>query len=59
MYAMGMQGQEPDVETRVFSEVDRPHRLVFHHLMTSTEWGGRTVESEMTETVDDRGGGTC
>jgi uncharacterized protein YndB with AHSA1/START domain len=58
VYAMGMEGQEPDVEVRVFSEVDRPHRLVFHHSMTSSEWDGRTVESEMTITFEDQGGKT-
>ena len=58
VYAMGMQGQEPDVEVRVFSEVDRPHRLVFHHSMTSTGWGGGTVESEMTITFEAKGGKT-
>jgi uncharacterized protein YndB with AHSA1/START domain len=58
VYAMGMAGQEPDVETRVHSAVDRPHRLVFHHSMTSTEWHGRTIESEMTITFEDQGGKT-
>ena len=42
----------------MFSEVDRPHRLVFHHSMTSSEWDGRTVESEMTVTFEDQGGKT-
>ena len=58
VYAMGMEGQEPDVEVRTFSEVDRPRRLVFHHSMTSSEWDGRTVESEMTITFEDQGGKT-
>jgi uncharacterized protein YndB with AHSA1/START domain len=58
IYAMGMQGHEPDVETRVYSEVDRPHRLVFRHSMMSTEWGGKTVDTEMTITFEDQGGKT-
>jgi uncharacterized protein YndB with AHSA1/START domain len=58
VYAMGIEGQEPDVEVRVFSEVERPHRLVFHHSMTSSEWDGRTIESEMTITFEDRDGKT-
>ena len=54
-YAMGFNGVEPDVEVRVFSVVDRPRRLVFRHSMTVTEWGGRTVETEMTITFEDAG----
>ena len=56
-YAMGQTGQEPDIETRVFSVVDRPHRLVFRHSMEIAEWG-RTVETEMTMTFEERDGGT-
>lgn len=56
-YVMGPAGQEPDVETRVYSVVDRPHRLVFHHSMAIAEWG-RTVETEMTITFEDRDGKT-
>ena len=56
-YAMGPTGQEPDVETRVFSVVERPRRLVFRHSMEIAEWG-RTVETEMTMTFDERDGGT-
>lgn len=57
-YAMGPEGQESDVETRVFSVVDRPHRLVFRHSMQAAEWGGRTVETEMTITFEDLDGKT-
>ena len=32
VYAMGVTGEPPDTETRVFSVVDRPHRLVFAHI---------------------------
>ncbi len=58
VYEMGMEGEEPDVETRVFSVVDRPHRLVFRHSMKSAEWNGRVVETEMTMTFEDRDGNT-
>jgi uncharacterized protein YndB with AHSA1/START domain len=57
VYAMGDEGVEPDVETRVFSVVERPHRLVFAHTMRIEEWH-RTVETEMTITFEDRGGKT-
>jgi uncharacterized protein YndB with AHSA1/START domain len=56
-YAMGPTGQEPQVETRVFSVVDRPHRLVFHHSMKLPEWG-RTIETEMTVTFEEHDGTT-
>jgi uncharacterized protein YndB with AHSA1/START domain len=56
-YEMGPEGQEPDVETRVYSVVDRPHRLVFRHSMEIAEWG-RTVETEMTITFEERDGKT-
>ena len=57
IYAMGPDGQEPDVETRVYSVVDRPNRVVFRHSMDIEEWG-RTVETEMTITFEDRDGKT-
>lgn len=57
-YAMGVEGSDPDVETRVFSEVDRPHRLVFRHSMRVAEWEGRTVETEMTITFAEQDGKT-
>jgi uncharacterized protein YndB with AHSA1/START domain len=58
IYEMGMDGQEPDVERRVFTVVDRPHRLVFQHSMKSAEWDGRVVETEMTITFEDQDGKT-
>jgi uncharacterized protein YndB with AHSA1/START domain len=58
IYEMGMEGQEPDVETRVFNVVDRPHRLVFRHSMKSAEWDGRVIETEMTITFEDQDGST-
>lgn len=58
VYAMGYDGVEPDVEVRVFSVVDRPHRLVFRHSMKIAEWDGRTVDTEMTITFEERNGKT-
>lgn len=57
-YAMGTEGVEPDVEVRTFTVVDRPHRLEFRHAMTITEWGGRTVETDVTMTFEDVDGKT-
>lgn len=56
-YVMGAAGQEPDVETRVYSVVERPHRLVFRHSMAISEWG-RTVETDMTITFEEHDGKT-
>jgi uncharacterized protein YndB with AHSA1/START domain len=58
VFVMGAEGQEPDTETRVFTVIDRPHRLVFRHSMQVAEWGGRTVDTEMTITFEDRDGKT-
>ena len=52
---MGPEGKEPDTETRVYSVIDRPHRLVFRYAMTEL---GRTIETEITITFEDRDGGT-
>ena len=57
-YAMGPEGVEPDVETRVFTVVDRPHRLEFRHSMKVAEWDGRTVETDMALTFEDQDGKT-
>ena len=57
-YVMGPEGEEPDTETRVFTVIDRPHRLVFTHSMQIAEWDGRIVETEMTITFEDRDGKT-
>ena len=57
IYAMGPEGEQPDVETRVYSIVDRPDRLVFRHSMEVSEWG-RTVETEMTITFGEQDGKT-
>ena len=57
-YVMGTEGEEPDTETRVYSVVERPHRLVLRHSMKVAEWGGRSVETEMTITFEDRDGKT-
>jgi uncharacterized protein YndB with AHSA1/START domain len=54
---MGTEGKEPDTETRVYSEIDRPHLLVFRYAMKVVEWG-RTIDTEVTITFEDRDGGT-
>jgi uncharacterized protein YndB with AHSA1/START domain len=58
VFVMGAEGQEPDTETRVYTVIDRPHRIVFRHSMQVAEWGGRIVETEMTITFEDRDGKT-
>ena len=55
---MGPAGEAPDTETRVFTVIDRPHRLVFTHSMQIAEWDGRRVDTEMTITFEDRDGKT-
>ena len=57
-YVMGLEGEEPDTETRVYTVIDRPHRIVFTHSMQIAEWGGRSVDTEMTITFEDRDGKT-
>jgi uncharacterized protein YndB with AHSA1/START domain len=57
-YVMGPTGQEPDTETREFTVVERPHRLVFRHAMAVAEWQGRVVETEMTITFEEQDGKT-
>jgi uncharacterized protein YndB with AHSA1/START domain len=57
-YVMGLAGQDPDTETRVFSVVDRPNRLVFRHTMAIAEWDDRAVETEMTITFEEQDGKT-
>jgi uncharacterized protein YndB with AHSA1/START domain len=54
VYVMGATGEDPDTETRVYSVVERPHRLVFRHAMRVAEWGGRSVETDMTITFEAR-----
>jgi len=54
---MRQEGHEPDRETRLFTEVDRPHRLCFRHSMAVGDWG-RTIETEMTITFEDQDGKT-
>ena len=54
---MGPEGKEPDTETRVYSVIDRPNRLVFRYAMKEAELG-RTIETEITITFEDREGGT-
>jgi uncharacterized protein YndB with AHSA1/START domain len=47
----------PDRLTSVFTEVDRPRRLSYDLSMFVGEWG-RTVDSSVTYTFEDRDGGT-
>ena len=54
---MGSEGQEPDTETRVYTVIDRPHRLVLRYSMEIAEWG-RTIDTELTITFEERDGGT-
>lgn len=57
VYAMGPAGEQPDVETRVYSVVERPHRLVLRHTMDVAAWD-RPVTTEVTITFEDRDGMT-
>ena len=54
---MGPEGREPDTETRVYSVVDRPHRLEFRYSMEGPEESG-TFDTQITVTFEDRDGGT-
>ena len=54
---MGPEGREPDTETRVYSVVDRPHRLELRYSMALAETG-LTLDTEMTITFEERDGGT-
>jgi uncharacterized protein YndB with AHSA1/START domain len=54
---MGPEGREPDTETRVYSVVDRPHRLELRYSMELSE-SGLTIDTEITITFEDRDGGT-
>ncbi len=54
---MGPGGKEPDTETRVYTVIDRPHRLVMRYSMQVTDWA-RTVDTELTMTFENRDGGT-
>ncbi len=56
-YAMGPLGKDPDVETRVYTVVDRPHRLELRHTMAVAEWE-RAVETDITITFEERDGKT-
>jgi uncharacterized protein YndB with AHSA1/START domain len=55
--AFGKAGEEPYRETNVFTEVDRPHRLVFDSKMRMGE-DGRNVDTTVTVTFEDRDGKT-
>jgi uncharacterized protein YndB with AHSA1/START domain len=48
---------EADTITSVFTQIERPHRLVYDSTMYVSEWG-RTVEFTEAITVEDQGGKT-
>jgi uncharacterized protein YndB with AHSA1/START domain len=50
-------GGEPDRLTSVFTEVDRPRRLVYDLSMFVGEWG-RTIDSTVTYTFEEQDGKT-
>jgi uncharacterized protein YndB with AHSA1/START domain len=52
----GKAGDEPYRETNVFTEVDRPRRMVFDSTMSMG--GGHTMETTVTLTFEDRDGKT-
>jgi uncharacterized protein YndB with AHSA1/START domain len=54
---MGPDGREPDTETRVYSVVDRPHRLEMRYSMALGD-ESRTLDTDLTLTFEDRDGGT-
>ena len=55
---MGPEGREPDTETRVYSVVDRPHRLELRYSMAVAEEPGDALETDMTVTFEEHDGGT-
>jgi uncharacterized protein YndB with AHSA1/START domain len=55
--AFGKTGEEPYRETNVFSEVDRPRRVVFGSTMVFPE-EGRTIETRVIATFEARDGKT-
>lgn len=55
--AFGKAGEEPYRETNVFSEVDRPRRIVFDSRLFMVD-DGHDVETTVTVTFEDRGGKT-
>jgi uncharacterized protein YndB with AHSA1/START domain len=53
----GNRGEEPFRETNVFTEVDRPNRLVFDSTMFQGKYGG-SFDTTVTVTFEDRDGKT-
>lgn len=49
----GKRGEEPFRETNVFTEVDRPHRLVYDSTMFKGTYGG-SFDTTVTVTFEDR-----
>ena len=54
---MGAEGGDRGTETRVYSVVERPSRLVFRYSVQGMGWP-QLVETEMTITFEDQGGKT-
>jgi uncharacterized protein YndB with AHSA1/START domain len=57
VYGLADRAGEPDRNTSVFTEIDRPRRLAYRSSMFVSEWG-RTVDYTETITFDERGGKT-
>jgi uncharacterized protein YndB with AHSA1/START domain len=55
--AFGKVGEEPFHETNVFTEVDRPRRLVYRSTMFKGKYGG-SFDTVVTVSFDDREGKT-
>ena len=55
---MGPPGKEPDTETRVYTVVDRPHRLELRYTMEGVEEPGGAIVTDMTLTFEEHDGGT-
>jgi uncharacterized protein YndB with AHSA1/START domain len=55
--AFGKVGEEPFRETNVFTEVDRPRRLVYSSTMFKGKYGGN-FDTVVTVTFEDRDGKT-
>ena len=55
---MGPQGKEPDTETRVYTVVDRPHRVELRYSMEGAEEPGGALVTDMTVTFEEHDGGT-
>lgn len=57
VYGLKDRSGEPDRNTSVFTDIDRPRRLAYRSSMFVSEWG-RTVDFTETLTFDERDGKT-